>query len=241
MATEVNAGTVMTTAWWEQLASNPWVISIVSGLITSIIVYIITKPLVLRRKNRELRQKATAANHEVLYSLRSGIPNGNIPEHSIILRIIDATARKYEITPCDMFSINELFSEIIKEVFDSAFITSDKKMELCNKFTQNAENISNDVCKVKTLERANNISIETKDFSRAIALIASLISGVAAYFFSNSENIKHSTDTQSVMTILPLLMIAFWFVFSIIDHNMSAKKTAKNKILRHKETADKKN
>ena len=38
--------TAATVPLWEQILNNPWTISIASGLLTSIIVYIITKPII---------------------------------------------------------------------------------------------------------------------------------------------------------------------------------------------------
>lgn len=187
--------TAATVPLWEQILNNPWIISIASGLLTSVIVYIITKPIITKRKKRELKQKATSANHEVLYSLRAGIPDGNIPEYNIIQRIIGATARKYDIALCDMLSVNELFSDIIKEVFDSAFISSDKKIELCNRFNEIAER-SNDRCRHVPPELSKDTSLEVKEISFFVTTVVSSLSALFAYIISKNEIAKIANESS---------------------------------------------
>ena len=212
--------TAATVPLWEQILNNPWTISIASGLLTSIIVYIITKPIIIKRKKRELKQKATSANHEVLYSLRAGIPDGNIPEYDIIQRIIGATARKYDIALCEMLSVNELFSDIIKEVFDSAFITSDKKIELCNRVNEIAER-SNDRCRHAPPELSKDTSLEVKEMSFLVAAVVSSVSALSVYIISKKEIAKIASEPLindyfvRFFTPIAILMVIVTILFAI--------------------------
>ncbi|EGW52099.1 hypothetical protein HMPREF1022_00882 [Desulfovibrio sp. 6_1_46AFAA] len=218
-------GDVAMPSWLEQILSNPWIISIASGLLTSIIVYIITKPIIARRKKRELEQKATSANHEVLYALRSGIPNGNIPENNIINRLIEATAKKYGIAPCDMLSIEELFSDIIKEVLDSAFITSEKKIELCNKLNATSQKNNKEKCKF-----TEKISSDKMNFLSIYVAIISIPVSILTFFLTEKTNFPFKKlETILPVIILTVILATLFLILRTIELKEKDKQQNKDK------------
>lgn len=95
----------------------------------------ISRLIFSKRDNREYAQKISQANHEVLYAVRPGISEGVIPTNGILKSLIEATARKYSVDVSDMHDLNNVSSELIKEVMDSSFISASAKQDFCEKLT----------------------------------------------------------------------------------------------------------
>jgi len=115
--------------------SNPWVVGIGGGILSGLIVAYISRLIFSKRDNREYAQKISQANHEVLYAIRPGISEGIIPSNGILESLIKATARKYAVEVSDLHDLNDVSSELIKEVMDSSFISAPAKQEFCDKLT----------------------------------------------------------------------------------------------------------
>ncbi len=115
--------------------SNPWVVGIGGGILSGLIVAYISRLIFSKRDNREYAQKISQANHEVLYAVRPGISEGVIPTNGILKSLIEATARRYSVDLSDMHNLNDVSSELIKEVMDSSFISASAKQEFCEKLT----------------------------------------------------------------------------------------------------------
>lgn len=113
------------------LLSNVWVIGIGGGILSGLIVSIITRIIFSGKNNKEYSQKIMSANHEILYALRPNISEESMPKAEIIRALIQSTARKYEVEPSDLFSLEELASELVKEVMDSSFILPEMKKRYC--------------------------------------------------------------------------------------------------------------
>lgn len=112
--------------------NNPWVIGIGGGILSGIIVTFITRFLFNRRDSREYFQRVGIANREVIYALRPGITQGIIPTDDAFAALINATARKYGMEKGDLYSSRQIAEELIKEILDSSFISSETKNKYCN-------------------------------------------------------------------------------------------------------------
>jgi hypothetical protein len=115
--------------------SNPWVVGISGGILSGLIVAYVSRLIFSKRDNREYAQKISLANHEVLYAVRPGISEGVVPTNAVLRSLIEATARKYAVDVPDMHDLNDVSSELIKEVMDSSFISASAKQEFCEKLT----------------------------------------------------------------------------------------------------------
>jgi hypothetical protein len=87
------------------LLNNGWVIGVGSGIISGVLVYWIVKIVSSRKDDEEYQQKLTTANKEVLYAIRPGISEGQLPDRDVIGALINATARRYSIPPDDLFPL----------------------------------------------------------------------------------------------------------------------------------------
>jgi hypothetical protein len=100
-------------------------------VLSGLIVTLITRYLFSRRDNREYVQKVEAVNREVVYALRPGISEGHIPTEEVLESLINATARKYRVSRDDTFQPKQIAEELIKQVMDSSFISSETKKNYC--------------------------------------------------------------------------------------------------------------
>jgi hypothetical protein len=116
--------------------NNPWVIGIGGGLLSGLVVTLITRYLFSRRDNREYVQRIVTVNQEILYALRPGISEGIIPSADVVASLIKATASKYGVDHNDVYSSPELADVLVKEVMDTSFLSAKAKAEFCTQLTQ---------------------------------------------------------------------------------------------------------
>ena len=113
------------------LLSNAWLIGIATGVASGLLVTWLLRVLISKKKTREYKQQLVTANREIIYSIRAGIPEGNMPSREVIEAMIHATARRYEVEASELYTIGELIEELVKEVMDTSFLSSQKKEEYC--------------------------------------------------------------------------------------------------------------
>lgn len=112
---------------WVDILNNTWVVGIGGGILSGLIVTLITRYLFSKKDNREYAQKVSTVNREVVYALRPGISEGHIPNTEVLSSLINATARKYKIDKNDVYQPKQIAEELIKEIMDSSFISSETK------------------------------------------------------------------------------------------------------------------
>lgn len=111
---------------WEFL-NNSWVVGVVGGLISGLLVWLITTKLFKSKQTREYTHKVITVNGELIYSLRSGISQRKLPSLDVLDALKNATARKYSVDVRNIYTNKELAEELIKEIMDSSFIPVDSK------------------------------------------------------------------------------------------------------------------
>jgi hypothetical protein len=113
--------------------SNPWVVGVISGIPSGLLVNWVSRKLLGKREDREYLQKTLIANREVIYAIRPGISEGHIPTYEVLTALINATARRYGVEPEDLYTPKTISEELVKEVMDSSFLSSSQKTEYCNR------------------------------------------------------------------------------------------------------------
>jgi hypothetical protein len=115
------------------ILDNPWFVGIVGGILSGIAATWISRLIFSKRDSREYAQKVAAVNREVIYSLRPGISEGNIPDADVLNALVASTCRKYGVAVPDAFNVVQISEELVKEVMDSSFISSATKQDYCAK------------------------------------------------------------------------------------------------------------
>lgn len=117
-------------------ASNPWFVGIASSLPGGFLVNWLTGLVLGKRENREYLQKINGANREIVYAIRPGISEGQIPRSDVLSSLINATARRYGVEASDIYTPAQISEELVKEVMDSSFISSVQKAEYCARLAE---------------------------------------------------------------------------------------------------------
>jgi hypothetical protein len=111
--------------------NNAWVVGIGTGVLSGLLVTWLLNLFISKKKDREYLQKISSANREITNSIRTGIPENNLPTREIVEALINSTARRYEVQPSELYQVKELSEELVKEVMDSSFLSPAKKIEYC--------------------------------------------------------------------------------------------------------------
>lgn len=111
--------------------NNQWVVGTVCSLFSGLIVFLITNWWISRRDDKEVQQKITAANNEILHSLRSQIAERVLPAEGVLDSMLSSLARKHEVKRQDLFSRRHFVEEIIAEIMGNDFLSSNQKADYC--------------------------------------------------------------------------------------------------------------
>lgn len=114
-----------------EIINNNWFIGIVGGSISGFLVWFITNYLFKSKQTQAYVQKVLSVNRELIYSLRSGISQKDLPNLEVLAALRSATSRKYSVDINDIYTNKELAEELIKEVMDSSFIPVESKASFC--------------------------------------------------------------------------------------------------------------
>jgi hypothetical protein len=198
-----------------ELLNNPWIIGIGGGVLSGIFVAIVTRLIFSKRDSREYLQKLRAANQEVIYAIKPGISEGVIPSSDVVIHLISATSRRYDVDRELMYSVNEIASELIKEVMDSSFISASIKQEFCEKLSNLLP---------ATSEKSVDFALKLKEkgksksqLSKVMSLTAGLMTGVAAASIA-SKDVVSLRDPELILVLavpaLVAILVSLVFVVS---------------------------
>ncbi len=112
-----------------QFLKNTWVVGIIGGIISGLIVFFITEYLVIRRNNKIYENKIKQANIDMINLLKPYIADFGLPEIDIFRSLISATARKYEIDTRYMYTIVTYCEELVLEIIGNVYLSKEKKNE----------------------------------------------------------------------------------------------------------------
>jgi len=231
----------------KEFFTNVWVVGIIGGVLSGIFVSWITRIIFSKRDNKEYLQKILQANREVVYAIRPTISEGEIPSISIINSLISSNSIRYSIEIKDMYSIEQICDELIKEVMDSSFISSKVKTDYCEHLlslkTQSQE--INRVEIVKNVSKKENAKTAleyrqklTTFMTLTLGLMATVVTflltilrenGVGSIFRSNESqvDIVFPAIFVTLMASLISLMLPIYSRINKIKKNQEEKEKGK--------------
>jgi hypothetical protein len=199
--------------------SNQWVIGIIEGIISGLIVYFVTKYIFSRGENKEYSQKVLSANHEVIYAIRPSISENHLPTQEIIKNLISSTARKYGIETEDMYSTEQIVDDLIKEVMDSSFISAKTKSEYCDHLlTLKLPEVSSPMefeQKVTTSTYSQKVFQYT---SVLLGITVAVITLMNSLLLNNSSTFSSSGSTL-ILTVMVILISMFTYFVTFNSNN----------------------
>lgn len=202
----------------ETFFTNSWTIGIGGGIISGLIVFLVTSKIFSKKENKEYLQKVRIANNELMYAIRPLVVEQTLPTIEIVNSILLSTAKKYNVQLSDLYKRDDIADDLTKEIMDNPFLTSENKLQYC-KLTENIKLLDNTPVKNKVftekivyLQKERLISKES--FSLTLAVMTTLTVAVTLMFFSKdkffSELKSDKIDLLSIIasfTIIPLIAI----------------------------------
>ena len=189
----------------DDLIANPWIVGIGGGVISSLIVFFITKFFLSKKENREYEQKVRLATNEVVYAVRPLVIDKAIPANDVLAALRSAIAVKYGVKVSDVIGIKQLVSILVLEILSNSFLNSSQKNEYCNLLMtmkdEPKQTPSNDVHKRKN-ERNLYISMML-----SLVCFGMVLGSVVASKEKNVENVE--VYKQGFFVMISALMFTF--------------------------------
>ena len=111
--------------------NNPWLIGIVGGIISGLIVYLATNFFIARREKKEYWRSLENAKSELCQFIRSLAVEKTLPDPHIIEAVVRSTAKKHGVEDHLADCVEDVFDDIIKEIGENPFLDAQQKLELC--------------------------------------------------------------------------------------------------------------
>lgn len=197
-----------------ELLSNPWVVGIGGGILSGLFVTLITRYLFSKRERSEYLQKVATANNEIIYAIRPAIAEKVIPSSNMLNALFSATARKYSVDPSDLFSRDGLANELIKEVMDNTFLSSQQKVEFCELLSSLKKDEEDDtnIQKIEIVRVTRESSTDTSFMLGITTAIMAATVTMVAYMKDSEGFASESILTKyipliAMMTLIPVMSI----------------------------------
>jgi len=176
-----------------EILNNPWVIGIGGGILSGLVVTLVTRNLFSRRDNREYAQRTVTARQEILYAVRPGISEGVIPSRDVVRALTAATASKYSVDPEDLYSVNTLVDVLVKEIMDTSFLSASVKAEFCMKLRDLRRTEPIDIQLTEQGDAAPRSTPELAEYRRRMVRMMSAVLGVVAAMVSGMTSVLAGT------------------------------------------------
>lgn len=202
--------------------NNPWVVGIGGGVLSGFLVAWVTHLLLARGENKEYREKVASANRDVIYAIRPGISEGNIPTAEVVHALIESTARHHEVSRSDLYGPKQIAEELVKEVMDTSFLSSARKAEYCQQLLPlegppGAEQSTPTGARSESSELIASYRKETIEWvSGLLGFIAATMSVMTAFVFKYGSAQPREQDSQLQVLLIGLtatLVTATTFAF----------------------------
>jgi sensor c-di-GMP phosphodiesterase-like protein len=210
------------------LFHNLWIVGIGGGIISGVIVAVVVKFIFGKRESKEYQQKVAMANHEIIYALRPSIAEKVFPSVDIIHSILVSTSQKYGVDKYDLYTLNSICDDLIKEIMADTFLASKQKVEFCE-LVNNFRTQGNDPKKQK-ITNPQVITIRKGNSAEFISLTMGLMTTMMAALLTVFLNFQAKIGvrfSESGMIILLLVSSIIIPVFSLWLITILRKKSAK--------------
>lgn len=226
---------------------NSWVVGIGGGIISGIVVYIFTNWLYKRKDNSKYLEQINRANADIIHTLKPYVAEIGLPEKEIVDAIIVSTARKYNVKSDELYSIRIICEELIREIIENAYVSSEKKQEYSLQLKNYLHILEDENLKsflISDIEkeiRVTKIRKET-NYKNKIATMLSIMLAVMTgsitvlVFLFTSEDISIFSENMStgeivassfILVLIPIIVVSIDVISSIL---ISKRKKRKNDI-----------
>ena len=200
-----------------ELLNNSWVAGIGTGLLSGLLVTWITNRLLSGRSDRELASNISAANREILYTLRNEVSESEMTGLEVVEALINATARKHLIEVRQLLNPKQVCEELIKEVMDSSFISSPTKKVLCASLVTLMPR--DETALDRQVQKENGLFVARVEFRERMMFAFSLVLGVLTALITIYQffivPLGQSLIGSSIRSAFPMLLVVIFAVLSV--------------------------
>lgn len=223
--------------------NNPWVTGIGGGIISSLIVFFVTKYFFSKKENREYLQKIKTANNEILYSIRPLVIEKKLPTTEVMSAIRLSIAKKYGIKQEDLYNDFSLYNDLVTEIMGNSFLSSDQKLEFCDLLKQmkSKQNVKEKV-ELVYIQEKNSVSSK---YSSMLLALSSFTMVLTTTLYITKEVKTHTFDLFKenillvlVATFVPILAMMITSLYGIIYKKHVKQETFKKELKNMDEEID---
>jgi len=205
--------------------NNPWVTGIGGGIISSLVVFFVTRYFFSKREKREYLQKIETANNEILYSVRPLVIEKKVPTIDTLSAIRISTAKKYGVKQDDLYNEFSLSNDLINEIMGNSFLSADQKIEFCTLLqTMKADRNSSKKKEVEVIYIKDKDSISSRYNSILLATMSfAMVMVMTFYITSRATNdnvdaimLKDRVSLLITAIIIPLTAIMVLYLVRLI-------------------------
>lgn len=212
----------------EELLNNSWVVGIGGGILSGLIVTWLTRILFSKKDQRETAMKINSANQELIYAIRPEISEDEVPSVEVVDALRNATARKYKLDPSRLYSTNQIAEELIKEIMDSAFISSSTKKSYCESLRVSIHSGT----QTESSQFDNEVFIAKIEYKDKMTALLSMTLGTIAALATMLSFLRSNLNSSPIFekigdTLFPMLLVMFSLVMVMTAMQAALK-------LRHK-------
>lgn len=199
---------------------NPWVTGIGGGIISSLIVFFVTKYFFNKKENKEYAQKVKLANNDILHAIRPLIIDHKIPLQESFSSLRIAVSNEYGVKAEDLYSNKSLANDLIAEILENPFLTSEQKDDFCRLILQFKHAEESDKLEVVYLRKRLQFSSLSTSIILALSSFSMILS--MTFLIAETKEYKPSELEKQLFgdnfalfltaTLIPLLGIMIYNV-----------------------------
>lgn len=220
---------------------NPWVVGIGGGIISGIIVFFITNWIYRRKDNSKYIEQINSANTDIIRALKPYVAERGLPEKEVIDAIVVSTARKYKVKSDELYSVRIICEELIREVVENIYVSSEKKYEYTKQLSEylraidETEHRSYLVTDIEK-EMRNLNAVQELDYRRFMATSLSALLAIFVALFTmllsvaslEETNIAASKFEVAIVLVVAVMTLASIGYYCILRYFKRKKRKRKS-------------
>ncbi|USK48878.1 hypothetical protein LIT38_20425 [Bacillus sp. CMF12] len=227
--------------------NNEWFVGISVGLISGLILFFIQLFVTSKIGKKEYYKRVTQANNEVLAILKSAISEEEYPSIQIFNGLISSIARKHNVKYSDLNSVPDILEDLIREVFETNFMSIDKKISSSNKLIElklsYEELYKRTVSEFDLQERSYK---QTSTFVASTTTLVTLITTISVMYTFLRTKIggesllgNNFDDSLFLMTLISLITVCVVVVILSFIHYTKKSENLKKRMSNYSESEQK--
>lgn len=209
---------------------NTWFVGISTGIISGLLVYLLTNFIIKKKGKKEYFKQVNVANQSIIDNLKPYVSEQGLPNILIFNSLVVSTARKYSVKVEDMYSVKDFCEELIREIISDVYVSSDKKRQYSDSLVSYMSSIE-DMRKESNNSLVEERSYYSPKFEKVIttcfSIIIAVITMISAIVITYDHSFWYPFDDNPLLWI-PILILLVILLTMVIVH-LASSISKKNK------------